>query len=417
LQQSGQQGESFDRGLGLMASAFGTAQQQHDLLNYAQNIHEPNQADMIGNIMKLQQMQQAQQEHNRFMAGAATLAPILNMTPEQATMAANAGVLPQIMETHFASLAPKNLDERQYLQAQQAAAAMGQPFPDFATWTAQHQTAAAVQKTQGENLLEAQNNFGAQTAKQNEIERITNDIQNATNPDGTPVMQSILSDPRKKAAAMGLINASGDTGAIGSYLQQGSQWLAALTPQEQAAIANLKQLSSSQYATAFTSTGSRRTQQEVQNIAASLSQLSNLNQPYSSYMDAFNNLHKLNQTGMANAYGAAQRLDEVPDNLKPLVNPIYLPAQTDEKGNQIRPKGSLYSGFGGDWATKPLPTTAAPTQQAPAPAPQADVTQNQLRPLGNSDQARVRAAIAANPRDRAAIIARVQANGFSTGGL
>jgi hypothetical protein len=56
----------------------------------------------------------------------------------------------------------------------------------------------------------------------------------------------------------------------------------------------------------------------------------------------------------------------VPDNLKPLVNPIYLPAQYDAKGNQIRGKGSLYSGAGGDWATKPLPAPPAPPDAAVA---------------------------------------------------
>ena len=101
--------------------------------------------------------------------------------------------------------------------------------------------------------------------------------------------------------------------------------MADLTPEEKTVVANLKQLTASQYATAFTSTGSRRTQSEVQNIAASLSQLGNLTQPYESYSRALGSLRNLNQTGMANAYGAAGRLDEVPDDLKPLVNSIYLP--------------------------------------------------------------------------------------------
>jgi hypothetical protein len=197
------------------------------------------------------------------------------------------------------------------------------------------------------------------------------------------------------------------------------QWVSQLTPEEKTAIANLKQLTASTYATAFTSTGSRRTQQEVANIASSLSQLGNLNQPYESYNTSLNNLHRLNQVGMANAYGAAQRLDDVPDNLKPLVNPIYLPEQRDEKGAMIRGRGQLYTGAGGDLASKesaPMASMAAPSATiAPTPAPSASQPQGGGEQLSDADLATARQLIA---RDgRAAVIAHLKAKGYDTTGL
>ena len=61
-------------------------------------------------------------------------------------------------------------------------------------------------------------------------------------------------------------------------------------------------------------------------------------------------LHK----SLANTYGAAGRIDEIPDNLKwdtsdpknpkPLVDSAYLP------------NGDLYSGKGGQWASSPPKT-------------------------------------------------------------
>ena len=268
-------------------------------------------------------------------------------------------------------------DYREFVLARTRAIQSGQPLPpelqDYPTYQASRAAKARLMGDQANDLAESQAKFGDQVAKMNEVERITSSVQNATEADGaTPVMKAILESPTKKAAAASLLQ-SGEPGAVQSLVQQGMQFVAQLTPEEKTAIANLKQLTSSTYATAFTSTGSRRTQQEVANIASSLSQLGNFNQPYQSYDNSLNNLHRLNQIGAANAYGAAGRLDDVPDNLKPLVNPIYLPEQRDEKGNVVRARGPLYTGAGGDWATKataPTISISAPSATiAPTPAP------------------------------------------------
>jgi hypothetical protein len=168
-----------------------------------------------------------------------------------------------------------NPDYREFVLARTRAIQSGQPLPaeltDYPTYVASKGAKAKLMGDQANDLAESQAKFGDQVAKMNEVERITNSVQSATEADGkTPVMQAILESPTKKAAAASLL-AEGEPGAVRSLVQQGMQWVSQLTPEEKTAIANLKQLTASQYATAFTSTGSRRTQQEVQNIASSLS--------------------------------------------------------------------------------------------------------------------------------------------------
>jgi hypothetical protein len=441
--QRQQAAEQFNRGLGLMAA--GLDPRNAGVIMSAMKGQTQDPGALFNNLMELQRFGQQQQQYQALQRAAPDLAKKLGMTPDEIT-AAGPSVLPTLIAQSAPTDAIKNwtqmrqvlrnqgmseddinvqappslimgagmanLGDRQFLVGQAQAVAdnkkNGTPIPpqyqgDLANYQAVMQAHAKLLADQANDLAESQAKFGDQTAKLNEVERITNGIQNATEADGkTPVLQAIMNDPVKKAAAVALMNASGEPGVIGSSMQQLEA--GRLSPEEQTAIANLKQLTSSQYATAFTSTGSRRTQQEVQNIASSLSQLGNLNQPYQGYMTSFNNVHKLNQTAMANAYGAAQRLDEVPDNLKPLVNPIYLPAQNDAKGNQVRGKGPLYTGAGGDWATKPL---QAEPQPAPAPA--------QTQQLSAADLAQAKALIARDGRD--AVVAHLKAKGYDTSGL
>ena len=361
---------------------------------------------------------------------------ILGLKPGQGAWLASSGKLPDIIQTHLANQEPTeavktwtqirdvlrkqgmseddintqvpptlimgaglaNLGDRQFLVGQAQAVAAnkkdGTPIPpqyqgDLANYNNVMRAQGELQTEHAKDLAESQGKFGDQIAKSTEVEQITNGIQGAAEIDPTTgkqvsVLQAIMNDPLKKAAAVSLMKESDTKGAgpVGNFIGSGiEQALASrLTPEEQDVVAKLKQLSSSTYATAFTSTGSRRTQQEVSNIASSLSQLGNMNQSYGSYMDAFNNLHHLNQVGMANAYGAAQRLDEVPDNLKPLVSSMYLPAQFDSKGNQIRAKGALYTGAGGDWATK------ASEQAAPSQPPQQQPPQSGNYPTPTARQ-------------------------------
>ena len=124
---------------------------------------------------------------------------------------------------------------------------------------------------------------------------------------------------------------------------------AGLSGPEQAALQQLKQLNNQVYGQAFESTGSRRTGTEVANLKAGLSQLTDFNQPFDSYMKQFGNFQNQLHKSVANAYGSAGRVDEIPDamkwdtsdpnNPKPLVDAAYLP-----NGDQIRRQGRAMGG-------------------------------------------------------------------------
>lgn len=173
----------------------------------------------------------------------------------------------------------------------------------------------------------------------------------------TTALQNILSNQSKKNAVASMLNAKESEGWLTSWMEQHQQQWAALTPAEQAVAMQMKQLGGQVYGEAFSSLGgqSRRSTQEVGGIKAGLSQVNSINQPYispdgqSGYLPALNRLQDMIHRGQANAYGAAQQLDSLPDNLKwdangkPLMDAQYLPG------------GALYDGKGGQWSLNPPP--------------------------------------------------------------
>ena len=103
LHDRDQAANEIDRGTALMASAFGTAQQQHDLMDYAKSTPQNDSTGMIGGILTDQAAQKKQQDLNRFQAGAAGMAKILgpDYTPEMAKWAAlNPDLFKELAQTH-----------------------------------------------------------------------------------------------------------------------------------------------------------------------------------------------------------------------------------------------------------------------------------------------------------------------------
>ena len=98
-----QAAHSIDQGTALMASAFGTAQQQHDLMNYAQNIPAEDHVGVANKALLAQKELTDQQEHSRWMAGAAGMSKLLgdNVTPEQAQILSNnPDAFNELLKTH-----------------------------------------------------------------------------------------------------------------------------------------------------------------------------------------------------------------------------------------------------------------------------------------------------------------------------
>ena len=143
-----------------------------------------------------------------------------------------------------------------------------------------------------------------------EMDKAATDIKTALDADGkTPVLKNIVGTD-KAAAFNGIINASQDPGWMASNQQRFQEWMADLTPQEQAVAMKMRQLNGQVYGEAFTSTGSRRTQTEVANIKAGLSPLTNLNQSYDDYSKQFDTFQGTLHKGMGNTKGAAGMLND-----------------------------------------------------------------------------------------------------------
>jgi hypothetical protein len=124
LHAQDQQAAHIDRGLAMMASAFGTAQQQHDMMNYAQNTPVDDRTAVVGKSLLAQKELTEQQEHSRFMAGAAGMSKLLGVTPDQAAwLSNNPDALNEVLKTHFEAMTPteamKNVDAatKAYAQA------------------------------------------------------------------------------------------------------------------------------------------------------------------------------------------------------------------------------------------------------------------------------------------------------------
>jgi hypothetical protein len=78
-------GAEMDRGLGLMASAFGTAQQQHDMMNYAMHTPQDDRVTAFGHAITDQAALREQQNQAGFQAGAAGLASQFGVSPDVMT--------------------------------------------------------------------------------------------------------------------------------------------------------------------------------------------------------------------------------------------------------------------------------------------------------------------------------------------
>jgi hypothetical protein len=364
-------GAQMDRGLALMASAFGTQQQQHDMMNYAMSTPQDDRTKVLGQSIEAQGALTEQQNAARFRAGAAGMGSVLGVNDATAAwLANNPQAMQDALTTHFANRteteAQKDVDAygAAYQQANPNATPeeVAKAKTDILNYKI-NPVAADVAKTKANDLIEAQSKAPGAITTMQDMDQRASGIQNAIDPaTGQPVMQGILNSSRKQWAAKKLIEAKDDAGWLSSA--EGTLAQSLLSPAEQAAVSNLRQLNNQVYSEAFQSTGSKRTQQEVANLRAGISPLLNFNQSYNDYMKQYGDFQKTLHTGIANTYGAAQDLDN--PALTPyrnLVSPEYLPAGLDAKGNAVRTPGPLYNGQGGAWASAPGFTPGAPTTQ------------------------------------------------------
>ena len=94
----------IDRGVAMMASAFGTQQQQHDMMGYAQSLKPDERALVASQGLQDQARLTAQREHSKFIAGAAGMAKLLDVdAPTAQWLALNPDAMNEALSTHFAN--------------------------------------------------------------------------------------------------------------------------------------------------------------------------------------------------------------------------------------------------------------------------------------------------------------------------
>jgi hypothetical protein len=210
---------------------------------------------------------------------------------------------------------------REFVLARTRAIQSGQALPpelqDYPTYQASKAAKAKLATDNAADLSDAQGKLAPLNQRIDE----TNTI-----------VERIKANPKLDAALTYLTT----TGGAGAAAAAKSGMIDRQTYQ---AIQDIQQLSGQVYGEGFSSTGSKRTQQEVAAIVSGLSQLKATGISAQDYIDqALSPLQSHLQRGKANAFGAAGSLDDLPPELHMKVDPIYLPG------------GRLYAGAGGEWA-------------------------------------------------------------------
>ena len=322
LMQQQRSGSAIDHGLALMASAYAAPGTQGQIMHSMDN-QQQDPSSMMNNLVQLQQMQNLQN------------------LPQPGGGAGAGGASTGGMDPRTWALLPPDAKLKIIEQNAQSGLQI------------QQQGAEEKQK----DLLDAQQKAPAAIQQMSDMDSIANQLK-----DGplNVALKSILASPTAKIAAEKILET--DPSKEPWDITKNYVYANMLSSDQLQALQQLKKLDAQVYSDAFQSTGSRRTQQEVQNLKGGISTLMNFTQGPDAYMSQFNdfqnNLHKT----MANTYGAAGRVDEIPDaikwdtsdpkNPKPMVDTAYLP------------NGDRYAGKGGQWANSP----PAGGNAAPAPA-------------------------------------------------
>jgi hypothetical protein len=312
LMQHQQANEGFNRGLGMMAAGFAQPRDRATMIDAMSGQSGGDPASLIGNVMKLQVYNQQQQRYADLVNNSDAYAKSFNMDPAMfkaaITAAGPAGagdVLGKIAEAKMGLTGTQT--DKEFRNAQQAWQQQnpGQPLPTYLQTEAgfgQWQVGKVTEeKAKADDVVKAKTDFSTQNQQFGQAEGLVNKL--LATPDTT------LGEVTKT-----IIPSTGVGGVLKSTFGQ-------LSDEGGQAAGNLQQLKNILYSKAFQSTGSRRTQQEVSNLSAAISQLDNVNLSPQQLRDQLGAIRDmLNQTH-ANIYGAAGQA--APDNLYDLMDPIY----------------------------------------------------------------------------------------------
>ena len=308
LYQQERGAQMFDQGLSGLQAAFAPPGQQAAWLAHGQQGGRQDPGQMLQNLMQMQYMQK------------------LNAMPPPGGQAGQGGWDPST----WAALPPDAKLKVIEAQAQSGV-----------------QIAQQGAETKQKELLDAQEKAPAALQQMNDMDSVANQLKGPLN----PALQSIVASPTARIAAEKLLETDPKL-EPGDTMRQ--VYAGMLSSDQLTAVQQLKKLDAQVYSDAFQSTGSRRTQQEVANLKSGISPLKNFNQSPDAYMNQFNDFQTQLHKTMANTYGAAGRVNEIPDSMKwDMSNPSAPKPMVD---SAYLPNGDKYAGQGGQWASQPPQT-------------------------------------------------------------
>lgn len=346
LMQRQQANEGFNRGLGMLAAGFASPRDRATMID-AMSGQSGDPASLIGNMMKLTQYNQQQQRLADMQKNLPALAQSMNLPLETLTTMFNSN--PEGFGAEVARIQEARLGltgtqtDKDFHNAVEAfqKANPGQPLPTYLQTEAgfgQWQVGKVTEeKAKADDVVKARGDFTTQNQQFGQAEGLVNKLLAP----GVPL------DEVTKT----LVPATGVGGVLKS-------WTGQLSDAGGQAASDLQNLKNLLYSKAFQSTGSRRTQQEVQNLSNAISQLDNVNLTPQQLRDQLASVRDMLRQTRANTYGAAGQA--APDDLYDLMDPIY-----KKEGDNT---GDLYAGAvrmpkskGGGSAGPSSAAPAAPT--------------------------------------------------------
>jgi hypothetical protein len=326
LMQRQQADQGFNRGLGMLAAGFAQPRDRATMIDAMSQPTGGDPGSLMGRLIQLQQWNIEQQNRRDVLQSIPGMADKMGIDPSILLTMAKAdpegfGKTIGSIEMAQAGLTG-NITDKEYRQAQKAWGttpdsqdAQGNPLPR-PTWLnteAGFQVHQQTVEAQGKDVREAAQALPGYNTSLGDMSNRLAGVQAQSD-----VIKGIIGDPKKQIAAQTLLNA--EPNSWSGIIAQNS---GVLDTNELKAIGDLKQLKNQNYASNFKS-GQRLTQTEAQRLGQAADQISNVAVSPDTYMKNISDVQKKLGHAQANAYGAAEDFDNLPMNLRPLMDPSYL---------------------------------------------------------------------------------------------
>jgi hypothetical protein len=310
LLQRNRSADEIDRGLTNIVAAFSPPSQQASVM--ANMPRGTNTGDEMSNLMQLQQYGLGQQSLAQMMSPEFLKNMETNYgmsAPEARAMILSGGMpnfITKVVEARTGVGA--DLETRQYLQEQRAAQSQGKPFPDVATWKAQHAATALSMNTQAKDIQDFKDtgiqDFSGANQKLTENEARVDQLMK--NPDAT---MEALSKPDLLT-----------TSKAANMIPSGTPLIGTSSEVKQQAIA-IQKLMAGLTGEGLMSAKNVRTQREFSTLGEALTAGLNVNNGKEGVMQALTDIKKRFATAHAQVYAVAGK--KIPSDYYGLADPRY----------------------------------------------------------------------------------------------